>query len=230
MPDLPPLPEDPAQVMELASAGLRGPQCAELAADVEQTFGTRLVRTTTTWRFEGHLEDGQWSNTRWTPVDVPDDGVSVSFGMGGQDWPFLPPLFGQLPGGAEGLALETRGLFDQMMGLVESEVSALYVEPDGEQFTLVRRLDKGWFGRLNEARVRFDRATLQPNRWQVQVEVPVDFAVMPGKIRELDAVLETDSAGNPRQESLHAKGNAGPLGLRIDRTLRYTVTPCPDLP
>lgn len=228
MPDLPPLPEDPAEVLSLSARGLAGAQCADLSADVVQTAGTRLMKTTTTWRFEGHLEDGVWSDTRWTPVDVPSDGFSVSFGMGGQNWPFLPPFFGTLPGPTDGMAAETRGLFDQMLGLVESEVSSLYVEPGDGEFTLVRRMDQGLFGRANEARVRFDRATLRPSRWQVGVEIPVPFDAVPGKIRRLDTVMETDAAGNPRSETLSAKANAGPLGLRMDRALNYTATPCKD--
>lgn len=226
MPELPPLPEDPAEILQIAALGLAGAQCAELQAEVTQTAGTRLLRTTTTWRFEGHLEDGVWSSTRWTAVEVPDDGISVSFGIGGQDWPFLPPFFGTLPGEAEGVAAEARGLFDQTLGLVESEVSSLYVEPGNGTFTLVRRLDQGLFGRANEARVSFQRAELRPARWQIAVEVPVRPEDAPGRIAKLDAVLVADPLGNPQTETLSARGNLGPLGLRLERALHYTATPC----
>ncbi|MEY3210631.1 MAG: hypothetical protein RIT28_1112 [Pseudomonadota bacterium] len=225
-----PLPDDPAALIQHAQAALAPAGCLELTADVRQRAGIPAAQTDRAWTFSGRLEGGAWTVMEWTPVVDPEGGVTLSFGVGRWDLPFIPPLFGTLPSGdAGGLFDDAQDLFTGFTGMVEGEVSTIYAEAEGDTLVLTRLFDQGIF-RTNRGQVVFDRETLRPKRLSLVVERPVDTDSV-GKLTDLDVEVLLGPGGHPVSERFYGQGRAGPLRLRVTRDLQYTsIRPCPVAP
>ena len=139
------------------------------------------------------------------------------------------------PPSAPGGNLEIHDIFQAALMLLElpdEQVEMRSVEVthlNGRQVYVLRRvvdLENPWFGdpRINALTIWFDPFSLDPLRWQVDIQLPTRLTSLsiPGRIKRFNLLIDLDALGRITDEQLGVAYNLGPLGLEIERKIQYT--------
>lgn len=131
--------------------------------------------------------------------------------------------------------IKIENMFEAVMVLLElpeEQVEMRSVEVgalNGRTVYVMRRvvdLEDPWFGKpkMNAVTVWFDPFTLDPLRWQADLQLPTRLKglSLPGKIRYFHLVIDLDALGRVTSEKLDVAYNLGPMGLEINRSIHYT--------
>lgn len=236
-------PDEPPSIERMAEAALAGlaggTGCTRLVGEIEQenragVFGKTSIRAT----FEGELRAGLWSGVTGGIVEAGNARIMVGSDIEGGHLPFLLPMFGSFRGVGEGsMAAETRSLFGELLGAMETSVETESVRAEvvdgAELLHFERWMGSGW----NLFRGRQDNSIhvwleprgegkAQARRWHVIVEDPVRREGKAGRLVRLDAELHVDPDGVPRSESVTLRGALGPFVLDVTRRIAYVRTGC----
>ncbi len=213
---------------QAARAGLDGmPGCHELQAEVTRTAWIGLIRDVEIYSLKGRLVEGAWEQLSYEVLDHGAEGVQLELDLGGQDYPFVPPMLGRLPEGSDGGPL-AGSVLDEVVVALSGDVETAWVslgEIDGaEAYVLERTIA------VDQARNRdlllhvwVEQGQRRARRWQASLPRGIPLSDSGGRLKRVLVVLDVDAQGLPASESLSGTLRAGPIALRVRQEMDYQV-------